>query len=330
MARPEPAAAAPASGMIASSGFSPIDVTAIPIRIEGGGGLEPVAAFELRSADASFGGLSALFRQKGRQDGRLYAVSDKRAHLFELDVARRPDGVIAGLRGARAGRLQDGSGRALFGSSADAESAALTPDGRLWIGFERSDRILGYERIGGPATARAASLPTAGIGYNKGIEALAADASGALLAIAEEPLAEAPDRLTGWRLTERGAVRFSIDALDGFAATGADIGPDGALYLLERRFRVWSGVHMRLRRFGPERLAALAKAAPGNVVDLGSGEVLGRLSGAEGIDNMEGLLVEPDGAGGLLFTLVSDDNFSPLQRTILVQLRLRASDAATR
>ena len=37
---------------------------------------------------------------------------------------------------------------------------------------------------------------------------------------------------------------------------------------------------------------------------------------------MEGLSVHRDGSGALVLTLISDDNFSPLQRTLLLQFTL--------
>jgi hypothetical protein len=40
------------------------------------------------------------------------------------------------------------------------------------------------------------------------------------------------------------------------------------------------------------------------------------------VDNMEGLSVNRDAKGEIILTLVSDDNFSALQRTILLQFRL--------
>ena len=40
------------------------------------------------------------------------------------------------------------------------------------------------------------------------------------------------------------------------------------------------------------------------------------------IDNMEGLSVHRDARGALVLTLISDDNFSPLQRTLLLQFTL--------
>ena len=40
------------------------------------------------------------------------------------------------------------------------------------------------------------------------------------------------------------------------------------------------------------------------------------------IDNMEGLSVHRAPDGATLLTIVSDDNFSPLQRTLLLQFTL--------
>jgi hypothetical protein len=40
------------------------------------------------------------------------------------------------------------------------------------------------------------------------------------------------------------------------------------------------------------------------------------------IDNMEGLSIHVDSAGDTVLTLISDDNFSILQRTVLLQFKL--------
>jgi hypothetical protein len=40
------------------------------------------------------------------------------------------------------------------------------------------------------------------------------------------------------------------------------------------------------------------------------------------IDNFEGLAVVRDPSGGVLVYLLSDDNYSPLQRTLLLRFRL--------
>ena len=40
------------------------------------------------------------------------------------------------------------------------------------------------------------------------------------------------------------------------------------------------------------------------------------------IDNMEGLAVHRAATGELVLTLISDDNFSPIQRNVLLQFTL--------
>ena len=70
---------------------------------------------------------------------------------------------------------------------------------------------------------------------------------------------------------------------------------------------------MRIRR------VPLAAIAPGELVD--GRELIFADMGFQ-IDNMEGLGVHRTAAGGIILTLVSDDNFSALQRTILLQFKL--------
>jgi hypothetical protein len=62
-----------------------------------------------------------------------------------------------------------------------------------------------------------------------------------------------------------------------------------------------------------------AALAPGATVD---GATLIVADMAYQVDNMEGLSVHRDATGEIILTLVSDDNFSALQRTILLQFRL--------
>jgi len=54
------------------------------------------------------------------------------------------------------------------------------------------------------------------------------------------------------------------------------------------------------------------------------GEVLANLSFMDAsIDNMEGVAVRRGPKGETLLYMVSDDNFSPLQRTLLLMFELR-------
>ena len=59
---------------------------------------------------------------------------------------------------------------------------------------------------------------------------------------------------------------------------------------------------------------------PGAVLE---GRELARLHLPLNIDNMEGLALRQGGAGETLVYLISDDNFNPLQRTLLMLFALR-------
>jgi hypothetical protein len=70
---------------------------------------------------------------------------------------------------------------------------------------------------------------------------------------------------------------------------------------------------MRLRRI------PLASLKDGALVD---GPVLAAADMGYQIDNMEGIGVHRTPGGETVLTLVSDDNFSPIQRTLLLQFTL--------
>ncbi len=72
---------------------------------------------------------------------------------------------------------------------------------------------------------------------------------------------------------------------DGYSATSADVGPDGMLYLLERRTTILMSFVTRIRRF------------PVGALGIGAGEVVFQ-SEAGDLPNMEGISLwrAPDGA----------------------------------
>ena len=83
--------------------------------------------------------------------------------------------------------------------------------------------------------------------------------------------------------------------------------------MLERKFSLVAGVGIRIRRI------PLSAVAPGAVVD---GPAIFTADLGEEIDNMEGIdaFVTPE--GDTVLTMVSDDNFSLIQRTLLLQFTL--------
>ena len=102
---------------------------------------------------------------------------------------------------------------------------------------------------------------------------------------------------------------FSIPRRDAFVPVGADFGPDGFFYLLERDFTGIFGFRSRVRRF---------RFAAGAVTDEET--LLTTSAGTHG--NLEGLSVWRDAAGAIRLTLVADDNFFALLVTEFVEYRL--------
>ena len=85
------------------------------------------------------------------------------------------------------------------------------------------------------------------------------------------------------------------------------------LLILERRFGLSDGLGMRIRRI------KTADISPSATVD---GEILLDAGAGYQIDNFEGIdaVIGPDGSTRLI--LVSDDNHSFFQRTIMLEFKL--------
>ena len=89
--------------------------------------------------------------------------------------------------------------------------------------------------------------------------------------------------------------------------------PSGELLLLERKFSWLGGVGIRIRRI------PLGSVVPGALVDGPS--IFFADLGYE-IDNMEGIDAHVTPEGDTVITMISDDNFSLIQRNLLLQFTL--------
>ena len=107
--------------------------------------------------------------------------------------------------------------------------------------------------------------------------------------------------------------QFGIRRTDNFDVSDAVLLPSGDLLLLERKFSWLGGIGIRIRRI------ALASIAPGAVIDGPS--IFGADLGND-VDNMEGIDAHVTTEGETVLTLVSDDNFSLIQRNLLMQFAL--------
>lgn len=287
------------------------------------GQLDFVGGLELSCADERFGGWSSLWVDA---DGRRFiSISDKGTWL---------SGVLAcvgetplGITDAHMAPVLGPTGRPVSRTRRwDCESLAIGPDGVAYVGLERVNEVLRFgtfprDRFAAAGQPIPVPPPARKLADNRGLEALAIIPSGplggSLIGVAERPEGGKDGPVSpGFFITgpASGAV-FDIVRHDGFDITDAAFLPSGDLLLLERRFAWLSGVAMRVRRFDGKALR------PGARLD---GDPLISATMAMRIDNMEGLAVHRGADGGTYLTMISDDNFSVLQRTVMLRFRLVA------
>jgi hypothetical protein len=259
----------------------------------------------LSSDDDRFGGLSGL----SLANGELVAVSDQGYWLTARPVEEK--GQLVGLAGARISAMLDRDGRALGGKKmSDAEAIRRRPGGFL-VSFERRHRIWFY-----PGDDPHKSLPQAlaappGLGRaprNGGLEALTPLPGGGLLALTEG--LSVPGGLRGWHHDGQNWRALVYRTSGQFKPTDLAALPGGGVMVLERRYTPLGGPAARLQ--------IIAGITPGLPL---AGREIAIMTLPLTVDNMEGLAVVPN-SGGLAVYLLSDDNFNPLQRTLLLKFEL--------
>jgi hypothetical protein len=279
--------------------------------------VEYVGGLELKSSYSEFGGFSAI---RVAADGEHFvSLTDKGWWLTGRIVYKR--GQPVGIAEAMMAPMLGPDGRTLAARGwYDTESLAER-DGWLYVGIERVNRIVRFDFARHGLLARAEVVPAppgvSRLPYNKGLEALTfaprnSKLAGALIAFSERGL-DPDGNLKSFLIGGATPGEFSVKRRDDFDISDCVTLPTGDVLLLERRFSWWTGIAMRLRRI------AIMAIAPGALVD-GSDLLFADLGYQ--IDNMEGLSIHTDSSGEMILTLISDDNFSILQRTVLLQFRL--------
>lgn len=190
----------------------------------------------------------------------------------------------------------------------DAEGLAIAADGTRYISYEGLHYILAYAPDGTITQVRQ-PREHAALQRNSSLEALAIDASGALFTMPERS-GKLDRPFPVWRF--RNGVwdqKLSMPRRGEFLVVGADFGPDGRLYVLERDFNGIAAFASRVRSF------AVSETRLSDEKTL-----LKTTFGTH--DNLEGIAVWANEAGNIRVTMISDDNFRFFQRTELVEYRL--------
>jgi hypothetical protein len=271
----------------------------------------------LRSPYQHFGGISAIRVASNGAD--FIALSDRGWWLRGriLYGGTQPTGIADAEMAPMLG--PDGAPLAARGWY-DTESIAQD-GGTLYVGIERVHRIVrfNYGKDGLLARGYPIAVPRAvrSLPSNKGLEALVfvppgLTLAGTLIAISERGLDQAGN-IKAFLIGGPMAGRFAVKRTADYDISDADLLPGGDLLVLERKFSWRSGLGIRIRRI------ALVNLMPGALVD---GAVMFEADLGYEIDNMEGLSVHRSAGGEIVLTLISDDNFSIIQRTLLLQFTL--------
>jgi hypothetical protein len=271
----------------------------------------------LTSSYPDFGGVSSI---RVKPDGAAFlAVTDK-GRWLRARIVYDGTGPV-GIADAEMAPVLGPDGKPLAARGwYDTESIA-EDGGTVWLGIERVNRIVRFDIGRHGLIARGEPVPVPPgiqrLPNNKGLECLvfvsrSLPLGGSLIAISERGL-DRDGNILGFLLGGSSPGEFSVRRIGDFDVSDCAITPAGDLLVLERSYSRHAGVGMRIRRI------ALTDVKPGATVD---GPALVEVDMNYQIDNMEGLSVHRAADGQLVLTLISDDNFSLIQRTLLLQFTL--------
>lgn len=256
-----------------------------------------LGSYTWTSEDWWVGGLSGL--EVSENGTRFVAISDH-AQLVFGEFGRSQD-AITGIQ-SRKRWLHNESDHRLTEHWADGEGLVMDAAGNFYVSFERHHRVWKYDATPGLPSPLPANPLFETHQTNASLEALAMDGDGAIITIPERSgLERIPYPVYRFKDGEW-SVPFTLPRSGKFVVTGADFGPDGRLYILERdNIGFW--FRSRIRRFDPD----------------GTNEetVLQTFYGTH--DNLEGISVWRDLQNRIRMTLVSDDNFLDIQVTEFVE-----------
>jgi hypothetical protein len=282
------------------------------------GSLEFLGGLELVSRNRLFGSWSSI---RMRPDGIHFVGVLDTGHWLTGGIVRDAKGRLSDLTDVEITPMKDRHGDTFEGKGRmDAEGVALG-DNRVIVSFEQDHRVETYPDPGFTDSPALSSIPILiprkTLRGNRGIETVEVSPAtsplkGGVVIVSERSLDDKGNRRAAI-LTGPLKGSFLIENDTSFDVTDGTFLPDGDLVLLERRFNMAEGLGMRLRRFKGSDIK------PGALIH---GEVVLDSDFGNQIDNMEGVdaFQGPDGKTHLV--MVSDDNHSILQRTLMLEFRL--------
>jgi hypothetical protein len=276
-----------------------------------------MGAVELRSTDEDFGGISALAMLPDKQ--KTYLLSD-RAYLIVADSVMNPDTLaIECFKNALIRPLRGRSTNPLVGHDADSEGMSVDEDGKkILVSFERHHRVVTYN----PREKKLLphkqydAFNNKNLPFNESYESV--------LRLNDKSIIAFPERyevqenvLTGFRLIpnrqqdSKILQNLHLRRYGGFWLTDIRQLPNGDFITLERSFNIFDGMGLQMRHIKHDDFLL------GETAD---GKIIFKMQSGDGVDNFEGFDIVPQPDGTYMMYVTSDNNFSALQKTLIMSL----------
>lgn len=275
------------------------------------GPFDLTGAWELKSTHHGFGGFSSLV-WLGK--GRLLSLSD-RGNLLEFSAP--------GARQRLPQFDRTFSRNIKHKGSRDFEAATFDPGANtIWAALENYNIVARLHlREGSPRLSGLGAPPQMAFwSANSGPEAMVRLKDGRFLIVSEAPEAWTRGAIhqalyidgDPVDMPEAGKL-FSLEGVEGFSPTDMAQLPDGRVLVLLRKV-VW-----------PLPARFTGRLAIGDPVEIVEGKAwrikeVAKLSSTLPVNNFEGLTIEPREDGRLNIWIISDDNTSAFQRSLLWRL----------
>lgn len=272
-----------------------------------------VGAIEMRSTDEDFGGISALVLLRGKP--KAYLLTDRASFIVADVVKNQKTNAIDCFRNALIRPLRGRSTNPLNGHYADSEGMSLDNDGlKVLISFERHHRVAIYNPSEDRLLPRREFPPFSRqkLPFNESYESVLRLKDKSVIAFPERhEIQEAV--LQGFLLLPNGRTlkNLYLKRLDGFWLTDIAELANGDFLTLERSFNIFAGMATQMRHI--KRAVFLS----GKVAD---GDIIFSMKSGDGVDNFEGMDILPQADGSNMIYISSDNNFSDLQKTLLLSL----------
>ena len=274
------------------------------------GALEFIAAWELHSRNEDFGGISALVSVG---NNHFVGISDRATVIgFRLtNDGQIDESFIAPLPNLH--------GPNVSYKDRDSEGLAYDRDsGQYWVSFEGKHAIRRYSVSFAQQTGMIRPAILQNLPRNKGAESMVRLQDGRFIIIAES----LDDEIhSAWLFSgdpiesATATTPFKFRPPDGYRVTDAVQLPDGRIVLLNRAIGFPGGFTAKVSLLSFESIQGISRDS------MLSADVIASLAPPLLVDNMEGIAVTSDG-DKLFLWLISDNNFTLFQRTILMKFRL--------